>query len=186
MAAVTEACEISGAGLLLRPWSHADIAQVAAASLDPEIMRWNPIATASAADWCAVRRDWSAGDHASWAVTRSGAPETVCGAVSLHHIDHEQSNSEVGYWIGPEHRRAGLAVAALEVAAGFGFEVLGLRRVHLFHAIENQGSCRVATAAGFPYEGTHRQSYRFGDGQWHDEHSHARLNDDGPTGAERR
>ena len=41
--------------------------------------------------------------------------------------------------------------------------------------VDNPASCRVATRAGFALEGTHRSSFRYGDGRLHDEHSHARL-----------
>jgi RimJ/RimL family protein N-acetyltransferase len=179
MGVVTEACEVVAGDLVLRPWRIDDVAQLEAVAADPEIARWNPINNPTAQEWCMRRADWSSGDHASWAIAYGAEPATVLGAVSLHHVDHEQSGSEIGYWIASSHRGMGLAVRAVRAASGFGFGVLELRRVHLFHAIENVGSCRVATSAGFPYEGTHRQSYRFGDGAWHDEHSHARLNDDG-------
>ena len=42
-------------------------------------------------------------------------------------------------------------------------------------------TCRVATAAGFALEGVARQSYRYPDGLFHDEHLHARLASD-PAG----
>ncbi len=63
----------------------------------------------------------------------------------------------------------GLAVA---------FDELGLHRVYLYHAVENPGSCGVARAAGFVQEGTLRQSYRYADGAYHDEHLHALLSTD--------
>lgn len=173
-----EACEVVGDGLLLRPWTTADVPQLDVIAADPEIVRWNPITKPTVEQWVLLRADWSDGSHASWAIVSPADPATVQGAVSLHHIDLAQANSELGYWIAPSHRGARLAARAGRAAAHFGFEALALRRVHLFHAIENEASCRVAVQAGFRYEGTHRQSYRFGDGQWHDEHSHARLNDD--------
>ena len=178
MTAVPEAREVEGDGLLLRPWRSADLPQLEVIAKDPEILRWNPIAKPTVEEWLVVRGEWDSGEHASWAVTSIDDHDLLLGAISLHHIDLEQANSEVGYWVAPASRGRGVATRALRVAAAFGFEVLGLRRVHLFHAVENEGSCGVATAAGFPNEGTHRQSYRFGDGRWHDEHSHARLNDD--------
>lgn len=178
MTAVPQARDVVGDGLLLRPWRRTDLPQLEVIADDPEILRWNPIAKPTVSDWLEGRLAWESGGHASWAVTSVDDDDVLIGAISLHHIDLEQANSEVGYWVAPLARGRRVGTRALRLAGGFGFEVLGLRRVHLFHAIENEGSCGVATAAGFPYEGTHRQSYRFGDGQWHDEHSHARLNDD--------
>ncbi|WP_223884412.1 GNAT family N-acetyltransferase [Micromonospora craniellae] len=39
----------------------------------------------------------------------------------------------------------------------------------------NPASCRVAERAGYPVEGTLRESHRYGDGRRYDEHLHARL-----------
>lgn len=72
-------------------------------------------------------------------------------------------------------RHRGMASTSLRLATAFAFERLGLHRLELFHAVENVGSCRVATKIGFLLEGTARQSYRYGDGRFHDEHLHARL-----------
>jgi RimJ/RimL family protein N-acetyltransferase len=41
--------------------------------------------------------------------------------------------------------------------------------------VENAASCGVARKAGFLLEGTLRESYRYADGRFHDEHLHARL-----------
>ena len=43
-------------------------------------------------------------------------------------------------------------------------------------------SCRVAEIAGFGLEGRLRQSYRYPDGVYHDEHLHARLASDRDAG----
>ncbi len=68
-----------------------------------------------------------------------------------------------------------MATAAVVAATRRAFEVHGLRRVELFHAVDNPASCTVAERAGFRWEGTLRESYVYGDGRPHDEHLHARL-----------
>ena len=128
---------------------------------------------AAARQWCARRADWTDGGHASWLVKDTAG--TLVGQVSLFHLDADQLSCEAGYWVVPGARRRGVATAALQAAARFGFGALGLHRVELFHAVQNVGSCRTALTAGFRLEGTHRASYRYGDGRHHDEHSHARL-----------
>jgi RimJ/RimL family protein N-acetyltransferase len=55
------------------------------------------------------------------------------------------------------------------------FGYLGLTRMQLIHAVENAASCRVAEKCGYRHEGTTRSSYRYGDGELHDEHIHGRL-----------
>ena len=173
-----EPCDVTAGELLLRPWTIADAAQIEVIATDEEIAIWNPVDYSTAEQWCANRVDWSSGRHASWAVVRVTDPALVVGSVSLHDVDHDQREGGIGYWVAVGHRRQGVATRAVSAATWFAFERLALRRVHLFHAVDNVGSCAVAAAAGFLYEGTHRQSYRFGDGIWHDEHSHARLHTD--------
>lgn len=180
MPAVTVARSVVAGDLLLRPFTAADAPQITLARTDPLIELWNPMRKPSE-QWCVDRGDWSDGTHASWAAARPDRPDVVIGAVSLHQVDHDQLDAEVGFFVLPGHRRQGVAVACLQAATAFAFGELGLRRTHLFHAVENAGSCAVAMACGYLYEGTHRESYRCGDGVWHDEHSHGRLaSDPGP------
>jgi RimJ/RimL family protein N-acetyltransferase len=171
---MSEAVPVEGDGIELRGWRPEDRDFVVAAATDPAIMVWNPIA-APVDDYLAHRTDWSDGTHASWAVVDLAEPDVVVGSVSLYRIDRDQLLCEAGYWIAAGYRGRRLATRALRLAAGYGFGQLGLRRIELFHALANPGSCRVAVAAGFRTEGTHRESHRNGDGKWHDEHSHARL-----------
>lgn len=176
---MTVARPVRAGELLLRAFTAADAAQVETARRDPAIALWNPMRK-PAEQWCVDRGDWSDGTHASWAAVRPERPETLVGAVSLHQIDHDQLDAEVGFFVLPAFRRQGIAAACLEMATAFAFTELGLRRTHLFHAVENVASCAVATACGYLLEGTHRESYRCGDGVWHDEHSHGRLASDTP------
>jgi RimJ/RimL family protein N-acetyltransferase len=71
-----------------------------------------------------------------------------------------------------------VAVRAVILSVGIAFGELDLHRMQLFHAAGNEASCQVAGRAGFRYEGHLRQSYRYGDGTFHDEHLHARLASD--------
>ncbi|MST31548.1 hypothetical protein GHK86_02230 [Acidimicrobiaceae bacterium USS-CC1] len=69
----------------------------------------------------------------------------------------------------------GLAREALRLASGAAFAGLALRRVTLYHAVGNIGSCGVATGAGYRLEGVLRASHRYPGGSDHDEHVHGRL-----------
>jgi RimJ/RimL family protein N-acetyltransferase len=162
-----------------------DVEAVEAALADPDIALWNPGARRPgltprerARLWVADRAVWT-DEHASWVVR--DVDGTLVGQVSLHQIDPRNGSAEVGYWLTPAGRGRGLATHALDAAARFGFDVLELARVELFHATENAASCLVAERAGFQVEGTARQSFVYGDGRRHDEHLHARLaTDPGP------
>jgi RimJ/RimL family protein N-acetyltransferase len=181
----TDPVEIAAGRLQLRPWESIDAPAVLAAAHDPAIGRWNPAVGVSDLDgaraWCARRADWSAGDHASWAV-KEPTTGALLGSVSLSHLDPVHRSGEIGYWTLPEARGHGVATGAVRAAARFGFGALALVRLELFHAVENTTSCRVAEGAGFGLEGVHRRSHRYGDGLLHDEHCHARLADDPDPG----
>lgn len=163
-------------GLVLRAFTPADLPDLVAAFADATLASWNPGPVESeeaALDWLRHRADWSGGDHLSWAV--SDADGALHGSVSLFHLDRDQGDGEVGYWLTPAARGRGVAAHAVRTAAAYALGQLGFHRLFLFHAIENEASCRVAEASGFRLEGTLRESHRYGDGAYHDEHIHGRL-----------
>jgi RimJ/RimL family protein N-acetyltransferase len=155
-----------------------DAAAVLAACDDDLVRLYNagPDDLATAYAWCAARADWTSGTHASWLVKDTAG--TLLGTVSLFHFDARSASGQAGYWVAAPARGRGVASSALAAAARYAFGGLGLNRLELYHAVENVASCRTALRAGFAQEGTHRQSYRYGDGELHDEHCHARLASD--------
>jgi RimJ/RimL family protein N-acetyltransferase len=165
-------------GLVLRAFEPSDLTDLQLAFADPDILQWNagPPDEPGITEWMQSRNDWSAGDHASWAVAEPAG--RLLGSVSLHHVDHDQLDGEVGYWIAPWARGRGVASRAVRLATAFAFAGLGLRRAYLYHAVENVASCAVARRSGFGLEGTLRQSHRYADGRYHDEHVHGRLSTD--------
>lgn len=175
-----EPIEISVPGLLLRPWRRADAPDVLRALRDPAIAQWNPAAGTldldAARSWVDRRADWSAGDHASFAVADQDTG-ALLGSVSLHRI--YDADASIGYWTVPAVRGRGVASHAVATITGWAFQHLGLHRIELCHAIANPASCAVAERAGYLLEGTLRQSHRYGDGRRYDEHIHGRLAGDG-------
>jgi RimJ/RimL family protein N-acetyltransferase len=167
---------------LLDAASDQDVDAVADAFADPDIALWNPGARRPgstprerAALWVADRRAW-APDHCSWVVRDPDG--LLVGQVSIHSLDEEIGSGEVGYWLTPAGRGRGVGAAAVDAASRFAFDVVGLARIELFHAVENMPSCRLAERCGYLVEGTARQSFVYGDGLRHDEHLHARLASD--------
>ncbi|MEU8890207.1 GNAT family N-acetyltransferase [Streptomyces sp. NPDC048442] len=179
----------------LHPWSLKDLDcptlldGLFAAAADPQIALWNPAPTAdleAATKWIEIRANaWSAGTIAAFALldgdtdsVGSDADDTAptfLGALTVRWTDRSDGLGMIGYWLLPASRGRGLATRATLAATDWAFRTAGVRRLELAHAVENEASCRVAQRCGFPAEGTLRASYRFGDGQYHDEHLHARL-----------
>ncbi|GAB4101272.1 GNAT family N-acetyltransferase [Micromonospora taraxaci] len=174
---LVEHVQLTAEDLLLRPWRDEDAPAVREALRDPAIAQWNPqgggpIDDEIALSWVRRRADWSAGDHASMAVT-SAVDGGLLGSVSLHRI--HDGDASIGYWTVPAARGRQVAGRAVLRLTDWAFVDLGLHRVELCHAVANPASCRVADRAGYRAEGTLRESYRYGDGRRYDEHLHARL-----------
>ncbi|MEO6998135.1 MAG: GNAT family N-acetyltransferase [Terracoccus sp.] len=162
-------------GVLLRAYEPQDAPDLLEAFADNEIARWNPGPSGAdaAADFMARRNDWGESTHASWAV--ADASGRLVGSVSVHQIDPDQADAEIGYWVAPWARQQGHATRAVVAASRFAFFELGLHRLYLYHAVDNPSSCAVARAAGFAHEGTLRKSFRYADDAYHDEHLHGLL-----------
>ena len=170
-----EPVELRAGGFLLRRWREADADAYWAALESPGGRLWHGSTMGTRDDVVATlarRRDWSTGQHASWAFV--GGTELL-DSISLHQINREQDDGELGYWIASPARGRGLAGLAAEAVCRWGFGELGLHPIQLFHAVENVTSARVAEKAGFTCEGRLRQSHRYGDGLRHDELLWARL-----------
>jgi RimJ/RimL family protein N-acetyltransferase len=177
-----EPIALPGGPVRLRPWREDDVDAVLAALLDPDTRLWNAGWVKSREDavvWLERRQDRSLVEHVSWAV-EDPATAVLLGSVSLHSIDRDQADAEIGYWTVPAARGRGVAAAAVDAACRWAFETLPVDRIELCHAVENTASGRVAEKAGFTYEGRLRRSYRYGDGVKHDELLWARLSDDPP------
>ena len=170
-----EPVELQASEFLLRPWRDDDVEAYWAALESPGGRLWHGSTFGSRDELAAalVRRgDWTTRDQASWALV-DGAE--LLGSISVHRIDRDQGDAEVGYWIAPSARGRGLAGVAVQAVCRWAFADLGLHRIQLFHAVENEASARVAEKAGFTWEGRLRQSHRYGDGIRHDELLWARL-----------
>jgi RimJ/RimL family protein N-acetyltransferase len=174
-----ETSELNAGQIRLRPWREDDADAVLAAQQDPDIRQWaGGRGVNSREDAVAlIGRLTGQEDRASWAVV-DGATGSLLGSVSLHSIDEQQADAQVGYWTAPEARGRGVAAAAVDAACRWVFGALTVERVELCHAVENPASGRVAEKAGFSYEGHLRRSYRYGDGVKRDELIWSRLSDD--------
>jgi RimJ/RimL family protein N-acetyltransferase len=160
----------------LRPWRAGDAAAVREAFGDSDTQRWHVLRIddhAEALEWIAQwPRRWAAEEAASWAIV--GDDDQALGQIGLRGLELAEAKSHLSYWVLPSARGRGLAGQAVHTLTDWCFGSLRLHRLSIEHSVHNEGSCRVATKAGFPLEGTLRGSMLHADG-WHDGHSHARL-----------
>jgi ribosomal-protein-alanine N-acetyltransferase len=176
--------ELHGDGVLLTAWEPDDLPAIV--ELADDVGRhWSRSladmhTVEDAARWVAER---SGPGRVDWAV-RDPATRALVGRTSLHRFTTEPAAAEIGYGVHPDHRRRGVAVAAVATAVGYAFGDLGLQRVELVHDVGNVGSCIVATRSGFALEGVERQALGYPDGRIADQHRHGRLATDPPGPAE--
>ncbi|GAA2782338.1 GNAT family N-acetyltransferase [Streptomyces rameus] len=165
-------------GLELRPWrlDDADADALHTAGQDPAISHWNLFSVAGRDEARARIERLHARRRAEtgviWAVAPIGG--AALGLAGLNDVDLAGGTAEVVYWVLPEARGGGIAVAATRRLSRWALDDLGLHRLALCHSTANPASCRVAEKAGFTAEGTRRGALLHADG-WHDLHVHARV-----------
>jgi len=91
------------------------------------------------------------GESVALAVTLR-ADGTLIGAVSLS-LDQTHERAELGYWIGVPYWGQGYCTEAARAMVNYGFEVLGLHRIHASHFASNPASGRVMQKLGMTREG---------------------------------
>lgn len=153
---------LSRGRVLIRPPGNGDVAAITAACQDPDIIRFTRIPSPySEQDGRAFiedsRQGWKEGRSAQFVGIdlHSGA---LLGSIGLR-LGRTTASGEVGYWVAPEARRAGVATTMTWLVTRFGFDDLGLRRITLQAAVGNDASNRIAQRLGFTHEGTLRSAW---------------------------
>jgi RimJ/RimL family protein N-acetyltransferase len=159
--------EVRDEGLVLRPWTEADVPALVAACNDPEIPRWIPVIPRPYTEEDArafVHGEWRANPGHQFAVT---ADRTVVGSIGIT-VNNENRNGHIGYWCAREARGRGVTTRALRAICRWSFEDLGLQRLELITDPDNVASQRVAEKVGFRREGVLRSHLLHPDGRRRD------------------
>lgn len=154
--------------VLLRPWEAADVPTEFA---DPSVQRFSwtkatPYTDEDALSFFTFQEEARRrGEELSFAFVEPGGPEVVLGGGSLYAIDCEARRAAVGYWLAPSSRGRGVATHATRLMARWAFEGLGVARLELTCAPDNERSQRVAERCGFVREGVLRSHMPFKGGR---------------------
>lgn len=100
---------------------------------------------------------YDAGEACSFAIVHKDE-NRIIGAVALR-LDLEHRRGELGYWVGKPYWNRGYASEAAQRLISYGFDVLGLNRIHATYFADNPASERVMQKIGMRYEGLMRQYY---------------------------
>jgi RimJ/RimL family protein N-acetyltransferase len=102
----------------------------------------------------------------------------LLGSAGIHEIDRERTGrAQIGYWVVPAERGAGVATRAVRLLSAWAFEALGLARLEITVEPINAASVAVAERAGFTREGLLR-SYMPAGGMRRDMLMYSLLPDD--------
>lgn len=154
-----EAITLDGLSLRRLQLTDRDALAAAVSESAEALSRWMPWAhpaysTDDASNFLAAAwLGWNASTHYEFAIVAAQTGELL-GLCGLNQRSGDAMN--LGYWVRTAHAGQGIATRAARAVARFGFEHAGLRRITLYHAVENVGSQRVAQKAGFLCEGRER------------------------------
>ena len=81
------------------------------------------------------------------------------GGIGLR-INKENEIGELGYWIGKPYWGQGYCTEAAHAVVRYGFETLGLNRIHARYMTRNPASGRVMQKIGMKHEGHLRQDIK--------------------------
>ncbi|MGQ3381877.1 GNAT family N-acetyltransferase [Glutamicibacter sp. TV12E] len=127
----------------LRPFSLQDIPLIKQASTDPYITKITTVPLQGDHQQCLefIYRQWSRttdGTGYSFAIADSTTHRAV-GQIGLWFRDARHGRASIGYWVGPEHRRQGIAACALNTLADWALDYPGIHRVRaLRRAVERR------------------------------------------------
>ena len=137
----------------LRPWGAPDVGALVAAWADPEIQRWTRVPELRGPDdalrWIAseqLRRDRGLALDLVISPADPG-DSTVLGEVGVVPLAGGPSRAELGWWVGPDHRRQGIATRAVGLFAGWLRTTLGFDDLFAEVDLGNAPSVWVAESA---------------------------------------
>lgn len=157
--------------LVLRPYTPSDSARVQEMCADWAVASMtltmpHPYPEGAAEPWIAGHAEqFRDGSAVRLAVTRKSDGRVV-GTVGLD-VSKKHTRAELSYMVAKECWGRGYCTEASRALMRFGFDVLGLNRIHATHFPRNPASGRVMQKLGMAREGLLRQ-YARGHGAYED------------------
>jgi RimJ/RimL family protein N-acetyltransferase len=136
--------------IALRLRTQSDVDSIAAASSDPEALRWleDPPMDAAARATSVVRTEeaWRTGASAPMVIADAATDEPI-GLVNIQFRSDDMAT--VAYSVFASRRGQGIAPRALRLVTTWALDEVGLDRLFLEADAENAASLRVAEKCGF-------------------------------------
>lgn len=83
----------------------------------------------------------------------------IIGAISLHQINYQHKNAEIGCWMGKPFQGQGLTTEAMRAFLKYAFTTLKLKRVAAQVVVGNIASQKLVKRCGFTREGCLRSNF---------------------------
>jgi RimJ/RimL family protein N-acetyltransferase len=147
---------LTGDGLVLRDWRPDDLDDLVTLLDEPDIARWTPMPSpfdreAGVAYLKRAHQGRITGQRIQLAVTEDGG--RPLGEVLLFGLDAGLRVAELGYLVGAQHRRRGLASGSLSLLSTYARSTLKLGRLLLRIDPANTASIAVARRCGYRLTG---------------------------------
>ncbi len=84
--------------------------------------------------------------------------KSVIGRIGIHNINFQNKNASIGYWLIKEAEGKGIISKATRSLITYAFQTLGLNRIEIRAATDNQRSRSVPERLGMLKEGTLREA----------------------------
>lgn len=172
---------IESGRLILRPFSLNDAKRVQELAGEKEIADntlfiQHPYPDGLAEEWIGSHKTkFEKKEEVVFAITLKESGELV-GAIGLV-INELLNNAEMGYWIGKPYWRNGYATEAAGIVINYGFEKMGLNKIHAHHITGNPASGVVMRRNGMKREGFLRK-HMFKNGVYEDVIQYGILKDE--------
>lgn len=154
---------LSDGVVVLRAPRPSDEAAIVAAANDPDVARFTmvpvPYGVSDAHEFVGrAAENWATGQFI-FAIA-DAATDELLGMCGLH--DRETGGlaggaAEIGYWLAPAARGAGVMTRALTLVCQWAFDAMPLERISWWALVGNTSSRAVAERVGFQFEGTVRR-----------------------------
>ena len=126
----------------------------------------------------AAARSWLEGqDSSAFQCVIVGDDGVLAGSCGLDQINEINHSANLGYWLRSDRTGRGWATRATRLIARHGLTRMGLERVEILMAVDNEASRRVAERAGATFEGTLRHRLLL-HGVYHDAHLYSLIRSD--------
>ena len=142
----------------------ADAEWITQACQDSEIQRWTLVPRPYKREHALGFVNNTINEAHLWVIEDQATTEPV-GVISIHTIDLDTGDADIGYWIAPWGRRRGAAAYALNLVEQFALTLPTIKFLSAHIAETNAASRATASRAGFINMGSSAESCPDGDNQ---------------------